>query len=110
MDDLRFTDKTWEEANDFLSKIDPHDAIRTQEDLVAYLEIGRLLSWDIPSTLPFTPYGDLHGEWKEIPMHRPADYATTDSLFYTWEELDHHYRTVHNLDLADPKINWSFDT
>lgn len=104
-------DVQWDRDNERLSNEDPR-TIQTQEDLVVWLESRRQMSWDIPSALPFTPYGDDPDiyDYGEVPMHRPADYATSDSIFYSWDNLDEYYRNVYGLDLKDERINWSFDT
>jgi hypothetical protein len=99
----------WNQLNSFFSDFDCTTLDNDQDNFRLYLDFTRQLSWDIPSALPFTPF-DSDLPYKEVPMHRPADYATPTSIFYTWAELDSYYKTTHGLDLNDPSINWSFDT
>jgi hypothetical protein len=38
-------------------------------------------------------------------MHRSNHWPDND-----WSDIDEHFKTAHDLDLASPRINWSFDT
>lgn len=96
---------------DYISaRIEDYDQRRLdnhQDDFVLYLDLTRRLSWDIPSAI-FCAHLD-----REVPMHHrtePGEYPATNPLFYSWQELEAHFKEVHGLDLTDPRINWSFDT
>ena len=92
----------FDKANYFLSDFDA-STIHDQSNLCLYLEFCRLISWDIPSALASLC---SHLDLDDYFMHRPAILTFGDG----WTTLDRHFFDIHNLDLTDQKINWSFDT
>jgi hypothetical protein len=62
-------------------------------------------SWDIPSALMvICDHSIAETNDGDFFMHR-SQYWDND-----WSAIDEHFKTVHDLDLASPSINWSFDT
>jgi len=98
----------WDQTNEFLVNYDTSALDNDQDNLVLYMELARLLSWDIPSTMPCDHFD------REIPMHRDTSRyyrgAKADLQFIDWPVIDDHFSKEHGLDLSDKRINWDFDT
>lgn len=94
----------WEWMNDQLEAA-PLFTFEEQRHFLIYMKLVRSLSWDIPSAL-----GSIcdHPNMCDLfPMHRNEFWPENKE---NWDQIDHHFEEVHRLDLADPHINWSFDT
>jgi hypothetical protein len=81
----------------------------TQDELLLYLDLCREDSWDIASALPHPCPTEPNGFFHTDIMYNP-----NGDQYRTQDEEDRlviaHFKDIHNLDLTDEKINWSFDT
>ena len=94
-------------VDDLVSSVEPNN-IKDQQDFALWMDLARNMSWDIPSMLmAICPHEELMA--KELPMHRPEP-GLYSEMFWTWDQIDEHFRRHHDLDLDAKNLNWSFDT
>lgn len=107
-------DPNYDQQRNSLEDILPSGNIAlTQDQFIHFMDLALNDSWDIPSALGTICHHTVFDpkdfpNFDIFPMHRePQSYW--DDL-NPWPLIDLHFKDIHGLDLADPRINWHFDT
>ena len=108
-------DIKWNAVDSVIEQIIDSGERPNQDEFVRFLDLVRNMSWDIPSALmAVCGHGGDGEEGIYFFMHRgsPEEHAKYLSwpALEEWEPADKHFKEVHELDLKDERINWSFDT